>query len=238
MSNLPGTTLVLLAGATLSASIYWGFLNTPESTVWTLALSAVLALALLLVAATAIGTVLLAWYSGRVSLPVVVGALRGLPAFVPPALFVGAVWWLVLRADAWLLETSGEISAWFIAQFNWSDVRWLFETLAWLSLWVRWVVAPLVALVWWRTILVRGWKPTAAIVRESLHPARVLAATAIVGVLVWVPWTQLAPWRPRGLSPGTMELAFVGAKLALIAVLSALGWSLVARTAALSRIRR
>jgi hypothetical protein len=237
MSNLPGTTLVLLAGGVVSAAIYWGFLNTPESTVWTLALSAVLALALLFVAATAMGTVLLAWYSGRVTLPVLVGALRGLPAFLPPALVVAAVWWLVLRADAWLLATSGEISAWFIAQFDWSDVGWLFQTLAWVSLWLRWVVAPFVALVWWRTILVRGWKPTVAIVRESLHPVRVLAATAIVGVLVWVPWTQLVPWRPRGVPTGTMELVFVGAKLALVAVLSALGWSLVARTAAVSRTR-
>jgi hypothetical protein len=85
--------------------------------------------------------------------------------------------------------------------------------------------------------MVRGWKPTGALVRESLHPARVLAATAIVGLLVWVPWTQLVPWRPRGLTPGATELLFVGAKLGIVAVLSAVGWSLVARTAAVSRTR-
>lgn len=237
MSNLPATTLVLLGGGALSAAIYWGFLNTPESTVWTLALSAVLLLAVLLVGATSMGTVLLAWYSGRVSRPVVVGALRGLPAFLLPALLVIAVWWLVGRADARVAATSGEISAWFIAQFNWSDVGWLFTSIEWVSLWLRWVVAPFIALVWWRTIMVRGWKPTGALLREALHPVRVLAATAIVALLVWVPWTQLAPWRPHGLATGTTELLFVGAKLALVTLLSAVGWSLVARTAARPRVR-
>ena len=237
MGMLPATTLVLLGGAVATASIYLAFLNTPESSAWMLALSAVLLLAAALVTATTIGTVLLSWYSGGVSCPVVVGAVRRLPAFVLPALFVGAVWWLVLRGDAWLAEHSGEISAWFIARFDWSDVRWLFQALAWVSLWLRWVVAPFIALVWWRTILVRGWKPTLTLVRESLRPSGVLTATAIVGILVWVPWTQLAPWRPRGLAPGTTELLFVGVKLGLVAVLSALGWSLVARTAARSRAR-
>jgi hypothetical protein len=82
--------------------------------------------------------------------------------------------------------------------------------------------------VWWRSLLV------GARIREALRPAGVLIATAIVLVLVWMPWTQLVPWRPRGLAPGAAELAFVGAKLALVAVLSAVGWSLVARTAAIS----
>ena len=235
MGMLPATTLVLLGGAVATASIYWAFLNTPESRAWMLALSAVLLLAAALVTATTIGTVLLAWYSGGVSRPVVVGAVRRLPAFVLPALLVGAVWWLVLRGDAWLAEHSGEISARFIARFDWSDVRWLFQALSWLSLWLRWVVSPFIALVLWRTILVRGWKPTLTLVRESLRPSGVLTATAIVGILVWVPWTQLAPWRPRGLAPGTTELLFVGVKLGLVAALSALGWSLVARTAARSR---
>ena len=64
--------------------------------------------------------------------------------------------------------------------------------------------------------------------------ARVVVVYLLVLVLVWLPWTQLVPWRPRGLTPGTAELAFVGAKLGLVALLSAVGWSLVARAAATS----
>lgn len=235
MRTLLATTLVVLAGAVASASIYWGFLNTPESTVWMLGASAVLLVAAVLVAAITIGTVLLAWESGGLSRRVIVDAIRRLPACIPPALLVAAVWWLVLRGESWVATYSGQISAWFIARFNWSDVGWLFRTVAWAGLWLRWVVAPFVALVWWRAILVRGWRPTRALFAESLHPVRLLAATAVVAALVWLPWTQVAPWRPRGLAPGTMELVFVGVKLGLVAALSALGWSLVARTVALSR---
>ena len=237
MGLLPATTLVLLGGAAATAAIYWAFLNTSDSTIWTLALSAVLLLAASLIGALAIGTVLLAWHSGGVSRPVVVGAIRRLPSFVLPVPFVLGAWWLVLRGDAWVAAHSGEISAWFIGRFGWSDVSWLFRTIEWISQWLRWVVAPFIGLVWWRSIMVRGWKPTGALVRESVHPAGVLAATVTVAVLVWAPWTQLAPGHPRGVTPGTTELVFAGAKLGIVAVLSAVGWSLVARAAAVSRTR-
>jgi hypothetical protein len=230
--TLTGTTLALLAGAVATAAIYWGFLNTPESTVWMLALSAVLAVAAASVAAITIGAVLLAWSGTRWSRAMVLQALRGVPACVPPALVVLGVWWLALRGTAWMDSSSGEISAWFIARFGWSDVSWLFRTVEWIGWWVRWVVAPFIALVWCRSILVRGWRPSRTLVREALRPSGVLIATVIVLALVWMPWTQLAPWRPRGLAPGTGELLFVGAKLGLVAVLSALGWSLVARVVA------
>jgi hypothetical protein len=230
--TLAGTTFVMLAGATVTGAIYWGLLNTPESTVWMLALSVILAAVAAAVAALTIGVVLLAWSGQAWSRALAVRAARGLPACVPPVLLVALVWWLVLHGTAWVDAHSGEISAWFIARFGWSDVHWLFTTAAWIAWWLQWVVAPFVALVWWRSILVAGWRPTGALLPEALRPARVLVATALVLVLVWMPWTQLVPWRPRALAPGTMELVFVAAKLGVVALLSAIGWSLVARTAA------
>ena len=232
--TLAGTTVVMLGGALVSGAIYWGLLNTPESTVWMLVLSVVLAALFAVVAALTIGVVLLAWSGHEWSRALVVRAARGLPACVPPVLLVALVWSLVLLGTTWVEAHSGEISAWFIARFGWSDVQWLFTTLAWIAWWLRWVVAPFVALVWWRSILVGGWRPTGALVREALRPAGVLLATAIVLLLVWMPWTQLAPWRPRSLAPGTMELVFVAGKLGIVVLLSAIGWSLVARTAAIS----
>ena len=223
--TLAGTTGVMLAGAGVTGAIYWGLLNTPESTAWMLALSVVLAALAAVAAALTIGVVLLAWSGQDWSRALLVRAVRGLPASVLPVLLVALVWSIVLRGHAWVDAHSGEINAWFIARFGWSDVQWLFTTIAWLAWWLQWVVAPFVALAWWRSLLV------GAPIREALRPMGVLLATAIVLMLVWMPWTQLVPWRPRSLAPGTMELAFVTAKLGTVALLSAIGWSLVARTA-------
>jgi hypothetical protein len=230
--TLAGTTVVMLAGAAVTAALYWGLLNTPESTAWTLALSAVLVLLCAAVSAVTIGAVLLAWHERRLSRATLARAGRTMPACLPAVLLVAAVWWATRHAGAWVDASSGEISAWFIARFGWSDVSWLFSAIAWLGWWLRWVVAPFAALVWWRSILVRGWRPTSAVVREGLRPGGVLAATALVLVLVWMPWTRLAPWRPRGVAPGTAELLFVAAKLGAVAISTAIGWSLVVRTAA------
>jgi hypothetical protein len=229
--TLAATTIAVLAGAAAAAGLYWGFLSTPESTVVMLVLSALLALAFLTLVAATVNTLLLAWSEGGVSGAVVRKALRQVPAAAAPLLLVAAAWWLVLRADGWVQMRSGEISAWFIARFGWGDVGWLFRTIEWLSLWLRWVLAPFIGLVWWRHILSGTWRPTRMAVREALHPLSILAATAILLVLVWAPWTQVVPWRPRGITPGTAELLFVGGKLGLVAVLSALASTLLARTA-------
>jgi hypothetical protein len=233
--TLAGTTLVALAGAAATGAIYWALLNTPESTGAMLAVSALLVLAAGIVAALTIGVVLLAWSGGGVSRSVFVQALRALPACVPPALLAAVICWMSLRATGHVEAESGEISAWFIARFGWSDVTWLFRAVEWIGWWLRWVVAPFVALVWWRSIVVHGWRPTSTLAREALRPAGVATATVIVLLLVWLPWSRLVPWRPRGLLPGTSELAFVAVKLGVVALLGAIGWSLVARTAATAR---
>ena len=69
---------------------------------WMLALSALLMLAASLTGAITIGTVLLAWHSGGVSRPVVVGAIRRLPSFVLPVPFVlGACGWCCGATPGW-----------------------------------------------------------------------------------------------------------------------------------------
>ena len=133
----------ILAGRRPCRALYWAFLNTPESTVFMLALS------LLLVdrawpwcwrdrqrragsAGPAAGRAV------RCDAP-----LGGVPAFVPVALFVLAVWWAVgPRPRLARRARSGEISAWFIATFNWSDVRPLIARRALCGDWLRIVVAP------------------------------------------------------------------------------------------------
>ena len=168
--TLAGTTGVMLAGAAATGAIYWGLLNTPESTVWMLTLSVVLATLAAVAAALTIGIVLLAWSGQAWSRALLVRAARGLPACVLPVLLVALVWSMVLRGNAWVDAHGGEISAWFIARFGWSDVPWLFTSIAWLAWWLQWVVAPFVALAWWRALLV------GAPMRETLRPMGVLLA--------------------------------------------------------------
>ncbi len=235
MRTLGTTTLILLVAAALTGALYWGFLSTPESTAWMLGLSAVLAVASLSILASAVNAVLLAWTGRGLGAATWRQAVVRLPAGVPPALLIGAAWWLVLRGEAWTARYSGEISAWFIATLGWSDVRWLFGAVAWIGLWLRWVVAPFAALVWWRRILDGEWRPSGGVLRSALHPLGILTATVLMAALVYAPWVHLVPWRPSALTPGTLELVFVATKLGLVAVLAAVGWTLVARTAVTPR---
>ena len=105
-------------------------------------------------------------------------ALGGVPAFVPVALFVLAVWWIVGRGLGWLDAHSGEIGAWFIVTFNWSDVRPLLQGAHYAGEWLRMVVAPFAGLVWLGDVLSRGWRP---IVDRELLEACVLAHAAGAG---------------------------------------------------------
>ena len=233
--TLASTTVAVLLGTAVVAALYWGFLNTPESTVAALALSLLLAVAAVTLAAATINVVLLAWTEGPLSRALVRRAVRQLRAGVPPILFLAAAWWVVLRGEGWVELHSGEISAWLIVQFGWADVTWLFRAAALIGLWLRWAVVPLAALVWWRRILSGSWQPSGAAIKEVVNPGRVLEATVIVCLLVWVPWQHLVPWRPAALTPGTPELVFVAAKLGLVALLSAIASTLVARAASIAR---
>ncbi|MEO7155980.1 MAG: hypothetical protein ABI039_00375, partial [Vicinamibacterales bacterium] len=124
MRFLQATGWVLL-GAALTAGVYWGFLITPESTIWTVMLSAVLAIvALAMAGLTANGAI--AIWSGGVSIAGSTRALRAIPAVVPAALIVLLLWWLTARVETWVAMRNGQISAWLIARFGWDDVSWLF----------------------------------------------------------------------------------------------------------------
>jgi hypothetical protein len=243
--TLAMVTLTLLVGAAVAGAAYWGFLSTPESTAWTLGLSALLVVVTLVVAVAAINVAMLLW--GRDTPPaadapvgaasttgaLVRRALRGAPACIPALVVLGAAWWLTSTVDTWVQVHSGEISAWFIATMGWSDMRWMFTAAGWALTWVIAVLAPLAGLVWWNAALRGQWRPSRAVVRRAVNLKALALATAAVGLLVWVPWTYLTPWRPRGLpAGGTTELAFVAVKLGLSAVLMATGAALVTRAAA------
>ena len=58
-----------MVGCVLTATVYWAFLITPESTVWALIMSAMLAIAALaLVGLTATGAIAMWWHGASIEI--------------------------------------------------------------------------------------------------------------------------------------------------------------------------
>ena len=148
-------TAWLLVGSTLTAAVYWALLNTPESTILAVITSAVLLIAALVSMGVTVNGAILMWSNGP-SRSALGRALWRAPAVVPAVLIVVAMWWLVSHAETWLALRNGQISAWFIARFGWADVSWLFTAIRYGAMWMRWVIAALLA-VWLMATLVHGF---------------------------------------------------------------------------------
>lgn len=230
--RLATITLWILVGAALTGAVYWSFLITPESTIWSLAASALLLLAAGFLLALTVSGALLGWQHG-VSSDLFRAAATGVPAGIPAALIAGLIWWLAGAATDRITINSGPINAWFIAAFGWDDVSWLFTGIAWLAMWLKWVVAPMLALALMAAILAGGLRAVvgSAWIKRALAPVPLATATLLFAALVAAPWIYLAPWRPGGLPATSVELAFVVGKLAVTALLMAIGVALIVRQA-------
>lgn len=225
-----------LSGAALGAALFWAFLNTSESTVFTLGVSLILVIAMAVVTGAATTGVMAGWIAGWQQ-PFVRRAIAGTPAILPPAILVVVVWWIVGRGLAWLAAHDGEINAWFIATFDWSDVRPLLNGARLALEWARTILVPFAALVWLGHLLGHGWRPLlhrASLVR-ALSPWRLAAVTAIAAATLWAPLTYGTYWMPRGLPPTWVEPAVAIVKFSAMAILGAIGISLIARLAAPAR---
>ena len=179
-------TAWLLVGSALTAAVYWALLNTPESTLLALITSAVLLIVALVSMGVTVNGAILMWSHGP-SRSALGRALWRAPAVVPAALIVLAIWWLVSQAETWVTLRNGQISAWFIARFGWADVSWLFTSIRYGAMWMRWVIAALLA-VWLMATVVHGFK-------FRLSVTRVALASLWFAVLIALPWAY-APWRP------------------------------------------
>jgi hypothetical protein len=222
----------ILAGGIVTGAIYWGFLNTPESTIWTLLLSAILVgLAAVTVGITTNGAIAL--LVDGPSAAALRSAVRWIPAIVPAAMVEGLVWWIAGGTDTWVALRRGEITAWFIARFGWNDVSWLFTAVAWFTVWLRWVVCALLSLSLIAGVMAIGWPALAqaAWVRRALSPRRLLFATVWFVALVLLPWMYLVPWRPAWVPPTSAEPIFIATKLSIAAAIMSAGAALMTREA-------
>jgi hypothetical protein len=225
------TAIWLLAGTAAAGGVFWAFLSTPESNIFTLALSAILLLVLFVIAAVTVNGAVLAWRQRGWSGATLSGAVGGINAFVIPVLLVTIAWALSVLGVAWVERHRGEIGAVFIARAGWSNVTPLFTAVEWAGWWITWVAAPMMALAWLGRALAGVWRPDWLLLRQALSPLRLLAATAAFVALVYLPWVYLVPWRPRWLPADTMELLFATVKLGLFAVMAGIGAALMIRAA-------
>jgi hypothetical protein len=194
--------------------------------------SALLAIAALALAGfTASGSIALLMH-GR-SAAGIRRALSGIAGAVPAAAIVFIVWWLTTSGEAWIGLRSGQINAYFIAQFGWANMSWLFTTVGYAAEWLRWVLAGLLALSLIAGFVALGWSALGqgSWLRRALRPRTLLVATFWFVVLIALPWVYLVPWRPKQLPASSVELAFIVAKLSLSAILFAIGATLIAREA-------
>jgi len=219
----------LLIGQVLWLAIFWGLLHVPESSVWMLALSAALALLLVVVAATVAAGASAAWNLARSPAATLLSGIRLAPAALMAALLFAAIWWLTGAITGWHAGVAGQIDAWVIARTGRPNARWIHFAIFWLDMFVRWSLGLTLASSLLGALTTAGASSirNGAWLRSGLVPARWLTVTFWFVLLVAIPW-QLVDWRPARLSLG-LEPWFVGAKLAAIAVAMAVGWALVFR---------
>ena len=221
-------TAWILVGAAATGGVYWAFLNTPESTVFSLAASAVLLLVTAALLSVTINGAVSLWVNGA-SYSMLARAVRLIPAVIPAVVVFALLWWIAGRVDTAIALRSGEINAWFIATFGWGDMSWLFTAIRWLTTWLRWVMGGLlavslmggVAAIGWRAVVGSEW------VRRAFRPRSLIAGTLWFATLIVLPWIYLVPWRPDWVPPTGAELAFIVSKLAVAAILMAAGAALM-----------
>jgi hypothetical protein len=236
MRPLALSTAWMLLGAALFAALFWAFLNTPESTMVMLALSALLVVAMYAVLSVTWSGALIGWQRGWSS-GVGLRSAAGVLPFLPAGLFLAGVWWLVGRALGWIDGHSGELLAWLMVTLGWTDARPLLQAVHYIAEWLRVVVAPFAALAWLGDVLTGGWHPAVAStsLRRAFAPTRLALVTVVAGVFVLAPLYFGIYWVPGGLPPTWVEPVFAVAKMSVIALVGAIGCSLIARLAVANR---
>jgi hypothetical protein len=222
--HLPRVWAWLAAGTAVLFGLYWAFLNTPEATSLTLAVSGVLIAAMVLVTGWIVNVAILLALGESMAASARIGAKR-IHWFLIAAAPVVLTAWMITRADAWIARNSGEITAWFIVRFNWADIAAMFTAERYLSLWVRWLVVPAAAVAVLTGLLnERGGRTVVRAIPRPWHWRPLLVMTVAFVALIEAParfsYAQDYVYR---LPPNWIQAIGAGLRLALeAAVLTAL----------------
>jgi hypothetical protein len=217
----------LAAGHAVIAGLYWLLLAIPESNVAMLAASVLSAVVMALLFGWVEIVGLLAWQAGAKPRELPRRATCKVPGvWLGTALFV-AVWFLVFHADDLWGGRRGEIDAWLMAEFGWTNTgglhtafRWLLTFLRFLGLSVSVALASAFAAGGFGALRHVRW------LRDALSLRRLLTLAGILVVFFWLPWLAV-DWRPAWLAPNWQETTFVVMKLGILYVLANIGSALI-----------
>jgi hypothetical protein len=232
-ARLPLITLWVAAGHAAVFGLFWALIQVPESSLWMLGLSAVLTVAIVIVAGWIEITATLAWLPGRPVREVAQRGLKALPVFLIGLLLAVMIWWAGGRGAQWLADHRGEIDAWLMLHVGWTRPAALHGAVAWVFRFIRYPLAVSVGLTAMATGALAGFRHLARPrwLARALAPAPLLLIGFLLLACIWAP-LEIVYWRPRRLPPTWIEPVFVGAKLASIYLLANVGWALVLRVVA------
>jgi hypothetical protein len=227
IARMLATSATIAIGAAAIGGLFWAFLNTPESNVLTLVLSSLLVVVMLAAAALTVTLAVLLVMGEPVRAGAAIGARRFMWALliaVPIALLILTV----SRADAWIAQHSGEISAWLIARFGLADPTRLFQAISYISIWLRCVVFPLAGVAALSAVLRHGAAGFARLpwLRAAWHWRTLVISTLAFVILLVLPW-RLANWSPPGLPATWVQPAAAAIRLGAAALLACLGLTIM-----------
>jgi hypothetical protein len=150
--------------------------------------------------------------------------------FIVAAVPVVLAAWAIAQGDAWIERNSGEISAWFIVNFNWSDLGALFRVESYVSTWLRWVVVPTASLAA-LTGLLRPASTGFALrsILAGWHWRALLVSTAAFVLLVVLP-SRYLNGEPFTLPPTWVQPAVATLRLGLVGIATAIGAAIMVAT--------
>ena len=208
----------LAVGGGLTAALWWGLLNVPESNVAALILSTTLAVLVVVCAGVTTGLAA-AFGQGLSSGQASRRALAACPLFVASLAVFMALWWLTGTADGWWREHQGEVDALFLRYPGITQTQWLHRAMVWAIWLVRWGLGLSVVLAITVVATLRSNRFALAGLRLSVR-WRLLAATAVGLLVVTQLLWRLAYWRPAALPANWIEVLFAVVKLGALSLLS------------------
>jgi hypothetical protein len=228
LARIVMVALWLFVGHAALGSLYWGFLNVPESNVLMLITSALLALLLVAVVGIVETTGVL-WlrtdWTWRAALR---RSLRALPAFLAALALWLLIRWICHRLVRYHDAHNGELDAWLIATFDWTRTTWLHRTIDYILHVIQFVIGTSLAVTLLSTTAAG---PIADAIRprwmkRALSPLQLaIIAVAFYG-LIFLPW-QAVYWRPASLPATVVQVPFALARLTLLGLVMHIGWTLI-----------